>query len=245
MTSPSSHDCSMRLRQLLYGILLQEIPGVSSHDVTEISEQASEVCEFDRQGKTICKNFVKPVFHATNEADALPRPQDIVNLSIEERLRVLLACLEIKEEFLLELRSFAPEGLHLFCLATVYFVNHCSPVVKDACVQALLLTVVKLYILNDVTHGEVETGAIGSAQGSSCCFNKAVKRQANQALQKFYKSEYFSRKNLMCVETVHSLAQFQSCLFHAQMLNQVLLLPLSSPDPSRLMNGSFFYNGNP
>ena len=165
----------------------------------------------------------------------LPSLQQIVTSSRQERLTVLLKCLGASQDYLTCLDSFVPRGMHLFCLAIVFWVRSAKPVVDENHVRALLLCSVKLFLLNDVTVSENR----GESKDE---LSVHVKRTANSALQKFYKSEYFSRRNLMNVGIVHAFAQLQSCLFHSQMLNQILLCPLTSPDPAKLLNGSLFYN---
>ncbi|XP_075213309.1 single-strand DNA endonuclease protein asteroid [Lycorma delicatula] len=49
-------------------------------------------------------------------------------------------------------------------------------------------------------------------------------------------------KNLFSTKDIHIFAQFQSCLYHAMLLNSLLDLPFQQPVVSRLYSGTFVYN---
>uniref|UniRef100_UPI00398E6023 single-strand DNA endonuclease ASTE1-like isoform X2 n=1 Tax=Pristiophorus japonicus TaxID=55135 RepID=UPI00398E6023 len=211
MGRPSSHRCSLYIRQVMYGLLLgpSETDPDSAADVTGQCSKVHCVEEFARHERNLRKTSIQTVlkrFSSTGVHSLRSLPE----ISMSDRISFLLDTLKVKPTV-----QTVPAHLRLTVAATCYWIAHAEPRVTLHHLQALLLCIV--------------TGELHKLSGNWRC-EKGV-RVVHERL-----SRLRLRKQIrnLDIDVAHVFCQWQSCLLMGIYLNQALCYPLAVPDITRL-----------
>ncbi|XP_070574682.1 single-strand DNA endonuclease ASTE1-like [Ptychodera flava] len=150
-SKPSCNQTSKRIRQVIYGILLQRAGGSLEGEPSSAADVQS-VDEIDREGTQVrCRPIALmtslPVF------GPLPDLERVTNLDEEERKGLILEVLEVDQGRLQEI----PDELKLPVATTIYWRKKSDPQVSDHLVRVLLLGVTICHYGDDLTMDEVST----------------------------------------------------------------------------------------
>ncbi|XP_041867432.1 protein asteroid homolog 1 [Melanotaenia boesemani] len=256
----SSHCSSRAIRQAVYGILLQKVQDASQgrdggtrgpeirggrgrggrgnggrgHNMTAAAGVASVhaqgfntsvfVEEYDRLDLNLKKNQV--------EAHSLRNHIHLDGLSqapVAARLGVLLEVLGVRESTL----HSTPYHLHLAVAVTQFWLREAVPTPSQPLLQALVLGMV---------YGELSLNNQPGAtqrQHPAPLPNWAAERNVCAALDR--KRVRPGERKGLDIGVAHSISQWQSCLWSALCLNQLLLMPLPQPNLSWLFSGTLVH----
>ncbi|XP_067857946.1 single-strand DNA endonuclease ASTE1 isoform X2 [Heptranchias perlo] len=233
MCRPSSHKCSLYIRQVIYGLLLttnETCPDLTSGfsgrvpgEADIVSEEHSKVhCmeEFDRYERTLKKTSIQAVLKRfnSNEIHSLQRLPEIPML---DRINFLLETLKVKPDV-----QALPAHLHLTVAVTCYWVTHAEPKVTLHHLQALLLCIVtgELHkIIHKPDNRSSEEKGVGKVYDSLSWLRQRKQQMGN-----------------LDIDVAHVFCQWQSCLLMGIYLNQLLHCPLPAPDISRHIINQLF-----
>ena len=214
------------MRQLIYGLILTVDTGLAKTSSTAITE-------YDRKRADVAKTTLKSMWDMSGH-DQYPSWVVLATQEPDEQRQFFLHLLGIKDAAHAQLASLLPPGLLLACLVIIYWINHAEPVVTSNHVRAVLVCMLKLYLL-DRPKACLEWASL-----TGITEEDAV--DVERKLNRYKKSEYFSKNNKMDTSIVHGFAQYQSCLHYGQILNQLCMSPFDRPNPAVLLNGSLLYN---
>ncbi|XP_037119217.1 protein asteroid homolog 1 [Syngnathus acus] len=241
---PSSHRCATPIRQAIYGILLLEEKqmepvgfqqlkgqedsftqrGGKSQASVATPRQVSPVCveEIDRLNFNLKKIQVeaqrlKSHFHvnAICEVTGMMRRNAIC-----EVLRVNPSAL-----------AQVPASMYLPIAATSFWLQEAAPKPSQLHLQALILGMVygELVLMekNQISNYQIPVPKDNS-------FERRLIRQLDQIR--------LSSRDAMDIAAAHGFSQWQACLWSAQCLNQLLLLPFNEVHFSHLFSGSMVHS---
>lgn len=196
------------------------------------AESQPEVTEYDRFKKNVGQQQVPAWLPDDCPVQSLTAMQ---SLSEPERRSLLIMFLGIEEDVYARLSEFIPTSLMLPFMVVIYWTKHAEPPVTEAQLSSLLVCILYRHILDTSgEHRKSLTARIG--------INQAEASATEKKIRKFTKSEYFSKNTLVFIDVLSSCARFQSCLFYAGMLNELLASPLPAINAANLLNGSLNYN---
>ncbi|XP_007899893.2 protein asteroid homolog 1 [Callorhinchus milii] len=219
---PSSHNCSLHIRNVMYGLLLNsnEISpdstfNFSSAESGKTNSVAEKQCkmfyveEFDRHEQSLKKNTIqaKPGRYSLNQ---LPE------ISASVKASYLLEALEVKPDVLP-----LPAHLQLPVIITCYWMTHAEPRVTLFHLQALLLC----FMTGELHKMICEADSSGTLE---CGVQMVYDRL----------SHLKPRTRNLDVDVAHIFCQWQSCLLMGIYLNQLLGCPFPEPDLTRLYSGT-------
>lgn len=238
MKTGSAYDSALKLRRIIYGILLKgrtamdESPNVNPSRKTHVEE-------YDREIKNIKKSFILPLTVLPGYGN-LPSLHEISsNFSIEDKTSLLSAAVEC--DSLSE--SPLPPELKVVGGSVLYWVKNASPPISKNSLKTLL---VGILILNIKRFLQSDSGKERMTEN---CVVEVINRSSNKqlelvqnSLKKYFVKQEHSKKNPVDVQIVHAFAQFQSCVMFSVYINQILSCPIQSPNPAHFFNGTFLYN---
>ncbi|KAI2652941.1 hypothetical protein H4Q32_006281 [Labeo rohita] len=233
---PSSHTTSLSIRKTIYSLLLEK----ARHDsqtpqaVTQRGrgrgrqsqgkggQQCDVPCvdEYDRQNLILKKNTVE-----AQRPKSVPQLElaAIDKASIKVRLQILLGTLGVMDHVLQPL----PPNLCLPVCVTYFWMNNCKPKPCQPLLQAILLGIV---------YGELcwRTGhpndpLFGSKASASVC-QRLSHLRVNPG-----------QRRGLDLGVAHLLSQWQSCMWVAMFLNQLLCFPLPEPQCAWIFSGTLLH----
>ena len=131
----SANQCSLKLRQFMYGITRDEAAAAESQPEV----QSASVEEWDRHGNELQNYQVQPCDHIEGFGQ-LPSLCTVPDLEIAERRRLCLMLLESSTDLIQSL----PAELQLFAASLRFWINHAQPAIKGSHLRALLICSLKL-----------------------------------------------------------------------------------------------------
>ncbi len=267
MSHPSSYQCALPLRRLIYGIILSyehnnsREMSIDACDTDHGQNRASSkrcdiVEEIDREGKTQKRQVITPLY-SLPRGEHLPRLDEIHDLSAEQRLQCFHLALEVDPRVM----EGIPGDLKFVMACIAFWVNHAEPHVTECHLYALLACLFKLGAIDDLATNYVETSnavtdtALPSEhidpQMVSCltlqdlirdnCAATAIKEAAKTFKEFVHTPKHKYTQDFDAV-TVHIFSQFQTCVQAAAVLNTLLQCPVEVVSPDRFFSGTFLYN---
>ncbi|XP_061198279.1 protein asteroid homolog 1-like [Saccostrea echinata] len=235
--SQSSHQCSLKLRQLMYGILLSEdIAGLEKNDEVVVSRKCG-VEEYDRVGLDLTKKIVLPAraFEGYGPVPRLPAIPDLLSSYKENFLRQALNIPLFDTEHM-------TKDLELVLGIILYWVRNAKPKVTvyhlQAAVVCLIMLKVKWVLIHRGPTGTrenlIETAVLETP-------TETVK-EVRTRLHPYNARPEHSSKHPVDSELIHGFAQFQSCILVALQFNFLLQCPFPSPYTPHIFSGTFLYN---
>ncbi|XP_062846267.1 protein asteroid homolog 1 [Trichomycterus rosablanca] len=239
---PSSHEASLSIRQVIYGLLLSKKAvqsnvghgqrgrgrgGMGRGGLSGQSQMSSSPClveEYDRLNLNLRRTTVEAQL-----PDSLPQLNlsTLDKVAIPVRLKVLLGTLGVMEHVLEPL----PPHLCLPVCVTYFWVHSCKPKPSHTTLQTLLLGLV---------YGELcRRWAMPGDPLYSCALTASVCQRLNQL-----RINSGQRRGLD-LGVAHSLSQWQSCLWAGIYLNQLLCFPLPEPQCAWLFSGTLLHGLEP
>ena len=209
----SAHNCCLKLRQVIYAILLAEkvngrLTGSGKEDLaksvhqvaTDFEEERTQQCfdgihEWDRDGKGLKQRVIKPDCELVGDFTLFPSLGNIPSLSMSQRQCFVLNVLQCKPNHSLKT---LPGKFQLLIAALVLWVKTALPKVNKLYVEALLVSFLKLDCTAD---------------------GKPLTNQEKMCHE----------GSLFDLHAAHSFAQWQCVLNEATNLNLLLMEPLSTP----------------
>lgn len=238
----SSYACSLLLRRTLYGLLLN-----AEEDGNVLVE------EFDREGRSMTRQPVKPLFSVENYG-RLPTLHEIVDLDISVRQKLFNSILGFDAA-----ETKYPERLHTILAVIHYWLVRSASLTNENLVRSLLLGALLLRLLPKVSQPAKKI--CGKMMGSTdpegvipkpitdilISVDEAmlIPDDVDRVHKNFFK--FFSRpthNNAKHFDSdlVYSCNQFQTCYLFAKFLNRVLLKPYPEMEIHNFLNGTFLYN---
>lgn len=234
--APSTTNCCLGIRKVLYGILLpRKSPGQGATVVT--SEVPEFVTEYTRVIKNIKKIKIEPLVELPSYG-VLPVIGEVVNMKKNEKVSLLLSALGLSNSKVLEF----PEELQLPMAILMYWTRESDPRITLHQLIAMIICILAMEtirIQGQTTQPGSETCELdGIIQRSS----PGQVEQFLQNLRKYFNKTEHSKKHPVDMAVIHSFSQFQTCFLYSMILNQVLRQPFTCPSPATVFNGSFLYN---
>ncbi|XP_041931898.1 protein asteroid homolog 1 isoform X1 [Alosa sapidissima] len=245
---PSSHCTSLAIRQVIYGLLLlgrQQAPAHAPagrgrgrgrggrgsrgtrgcrHGGQSEAEGcvhiAPTVVEYDRCDLNLTKSTVDPV-----QLSGAPHVQIEMmdQTSVSARVQVLLRVLHIEERAL----GTVPPTLRLPMCVTSFWLQRSRPRPDPTILQAVIL---------GLTFGELSYRR--TITGDPMCSRPGVAAVLHRLHQ--LRVQRKERRGLN-LEVAHALSQWQSCMWAALCLNQLLCCPLPDPPCAWLFSGTLLH----
>ena len=250
MDEDSSYFCSVQIRQALYGILLSMDKDLCTNYPKKDVSRKTHVEEYDRERKDLKKRLIPPLFNLPDDI-VYPCLSQIPEMSAESRTQAFLAFLGVDDSILCDVNP----SLHVSVCALFYWVMHASPKVTVQHVQALLVCMIKLSVIDRTIRTgrsfyvpalgqltESEGTDEGTPVSSHSQYSMEECESAHERLQKFQPSPKHNNACKLDVTMLHAFAQYHACLRDAIYLNQILLEPLMHAEPALVFNGTFLYN---
>ncbi|XP_062385135.1 protein asteroid homolog 1 [Sardina pilchardus] len=251
---PSSHCTSLAIRQAFYGLLLLGRPhssppqaptsrgrggrggrcsrgksgggggGGGGHEGQSEAESCGHigpaVVEYDRCDLNLSKSTVHPV-HPSGSPHAMMEMMDQTPVSV--RVQVLLRVLHIEERAL----ATVPSTLRLPMCVTSFWLQHSKPRPEPTILQAVIL---------GLTFGEL--GYRRTITADPVCSRPGVA----SVLQRLHQLRLQRKERRgLNLEVAHALSQWQSCMWAALCLNQLLCCPLPDPPCAWLFSGTLLH----
>ncbi|KAK1173541.1 hypothetical protein AOXY_G3684 [Acipenser oxyrinchus oxyrinchus] len=213
---PSSHMCSLPIRQVMYGLLLN---GRNPSKVGKGSQGKNKgllVEEYCRHDLTLVKSQVKAVLTSSSESLSL---EAIAEVSLAVRLKILLETLGVKPCIVDAVSSH----LILPVAVTCYWLTHSAPKPKLMQLQALLMGIV----YGELRRLECDAGPRGPTDDVKIACDRLWRMRV--------------RQTDMDIKLAHIFCQWQACIHKSLYLNQLLCNPLQQPDISWLYSGTFVH----
>ncbi|XP_051729506.1 protein asteroid homolog 1 [Ctenopharyngodon idella] len=233
---PSSHTSSLSIRKTIYSLLLEKASptpqagtqrgrGSGRGDRNRQGkggQQCDTPCvnEYDRHELNLKKNTV--------EADR-PNSVPLLNLSAidkasaQVKLQVLLGTLGVMGHILEPL----PPHLCLPVCVTYFWMNNCKPKPSQPLLQAILLGMV---------YGELSWR---SAHPNDPLFGSKISASVCQRLSQLRVNP--GQRRSLDLGVAHLLSQWQSCMWVAMFLNQLLCFPLPEPQCAWIFSGTLLH----
>lgn len=231
----SSYNPSLRLRRVLYGILLK-----SELEAVERTETLSKDCcveEYERQDctKNLKKTLVEPVF-TLDGYGPIPSLCDLELLKVNEKRSLMFTLLDVtlKENT----KMFTDDNL-LFLMTMIYWIRNSNPKVNMFMVQTLIICWILLSLksyADDIEQRDDEMSKL------FCKASSQQRERVRKNLEKYLAVPQHNKRHPLDIDILHGFAQFQTCLLTVIHLNQVLDLPFSVINPATFLNGSFLYS---
>ncbi|MBN3305539.1 ASTE1 protein, partial [Amia calva] len=211
---PSSNMCSLPIRQVIYGLLLNGKINLLPKEITDDWHKVSKhrcnifkVEEFDRYNLDLKRTVIQAILPSSPEQCLL---QKIPEVPLPVRLQIFLETLGVKRSIV----HSVPHHLSLPVCVTCYWLTHSNPKPTLQYLQALVLGMV---------YGELCRLA---KNGASCPEVKAVREQLCRL--RVWRND---RQGLN-VGAAHLYSQWQASLQITNILNRLLCCPLPEPDCS-------------
>ncbi|XP_016297497.1 protein asteroid homolog 1-like isoform X2 [Sinocyclocheilus anshuiensis] len=231
---PSSHTTSLSIRKTIYSLLLEkarqdsQMPqgvnqrgrGRQSHG--KGGQQCGIPCvdEYDRQELNLKKNTVE-----AHRPSCVPQ-LDLASIDkapIQMRLQVLLGTLGVMDHVLQPL----PPHLCLPVCVTYFWMNNCKPKPSQPLLQAILLGLV--YGELSWRRAHPNDPLFGSKSSASVC-QRLSHLRVNPG-----------QRRGLDLGVAHLLSQWQSCMWVAMFLNQLLCFPLPEPQCAWVFSGTLLH----
>ncbi|XP_006635663.2 single-strand DNA endonuclease ASTE1 [Lepisosteus oculatus] len=218
---PSSNLCSLPIRQVLYGLLLnwkRHLSGETARGWNKVCKDKSStlsVEEFDRQDLNLRSTSVQAVLPRSPEQLLLHK---LAEVPLAVRLQTLLETLGVKPSVL----QAVPPHLSLPVSVTCYWLTHSKPRPEQQHLQALLLGLV---------YGELcRLGSAASCPGV---------RELREKLRRL--RVWRGDRQGMDMDAAHVFSQWQAALLTSHYLNQLLCCPVPEPDCSGVYSGTLVH----
>ncbi|KAL4235309.1 Protein asteroid 1 [Mactra antiquata] len=238
----STYACSRHIRACIYGILF------GSDDVRDGANRQNCVAEYDREGINTKKFYVKPIRNIDN-LPAIANIDVIPSMATDDRKKYLLGCLGMNLSLNVDMDSMHESSIVL-ALTLGVWVKHAQPKVTENHLKSLLICIIVLHIK------ALDWVKMKQSQGVSpyipimyqdifTAYKSTEESQLSSVMKRLEK--HFARpehtpRNPRDNRIIHGFSQYQSCYLDTLYLNQVLLLPVSIPSPSLILNSTFAYN---
>lgn len=235
--SQSSHQCSVQLRQLIYGILLSEDIAIEAKKGELLANRKYAVEEYSRQGLYLKKILVCPA--TTLEGyGPLPRLTEIPGILHTDRKNLLCQALNIPPFTTEEMTG----DLELVLGIILYWIKNAQPKVTlnhlRAAVVCLIMLKVKWVLIHHGATGCEENMIEATVLDTSIEIVKEVRTK----LHPYNAKPEHNRKHPVDSDLIHGFAQFQSCILVVLHLNYLLQRPFPSPYIPHIFSGTFLYN---
>lgn len=177
----------------------------------------------------------------------VPNLEQIQTMDCNARLSIFLEILGIEKSFFQNCIAYFPKSWHIFLIAIKYFKMHSD--IELSFVYSLILSKIMI-TLNDMKDGSKMYKFYGQSkhiEPVSTALRKIHRKDCNTALHYIYCYSHIKkdlRKNFKLYDLglVHCMSEFQSCLFHVNMLNGVFNKPYEDCNVWECYNGTFLYN---
>jgi hypothetical protein len=131
----SAHNCSSELRRVNYGIIIKPMKvGKESKEIRK------KVTEWSRDGRGLLRYTIQPLCEPINGYGELPSLENLKDLEVDKRRKLLLIVLEADTKAIKSL----PDDFQLLATSVRYWITKATPRVNLAFVQALLLVHLQL-----------------------------------------------------------------------------------------------------
>ncbi|XP_073677383.1 single-strand DNA endonuclease ASTE1 [Garra rufa] len=233
---PSSHTTSLNIRKTIYSLLLEKArrDGQTPQAVSQRGRgrgrpsqgnggqqcDVPRVDEYDRQVLNLKKNTVEA--HRPNCVPQLDLAA-IDKASTQVRLKILLGTLGVMDHVLQPL----PPHLCLPVCVTYFWMKNCKPKPSQPLLQAILLGLVYGELSWRKSHPN--DPLFGSKASTSVC-QRLSRLRVNPG-----------QRRGLDLGVAHLLSQWQSCMWVAMFLNQLLCLPLPEPQCAWVFSGTLLH----
>ncbi|XP_062610059.1 protein asteroid homolog 1-like [Saccostrea cucullata] len=235
--SQSSHQCSLKLRQLMYGILLSEdITSLEKNGELAVNRKCG-VEEYDRVGFDLTKKIVLPalVLEGYGPVPRLPALPDLLSSDKESFLREALNMPLFNLEHM-------TKDLELVLGIILYWVRNAKPKVTVYHLQAALVCLIMLKVKWVLIH----RGPTGTGENliETAVLETPIEtvKEVRTRLHPFNAKPEHSSKHPVDSELIHGFAQLQSCILVGLQLNFLLQCPFPTPYLPHIFSGTFLYN---
>ncbi|XP_016150326.1 protein asteroid homolog 1-like [Sinocyclocheilus grahami] len=227
---PSSHTSSVSIRKTIYSLLLEKARqdsrvthrGRGRQSQGKGGQQCNIPCvdEYDRQELNLKKNTVEAL-----RPNCVPQLTlaAIDKASTQVRLQVLLGTLGVMDSVLQPL----PPHFCLPVCVTYFWMNNCKPKPSHPLLQAILLGLV---------HGELSWRR---AHPNDPLFGSKASASVCQRLSQLRVNP--GQRRGLDLGLAHLLSQWQSCMWVALFLNQLLGFPLPEPQCAWVFSGTLLH----
>ncbi len=271
MTEPSVHQCSLPLRQIVYGILFSagnspENDLRSSYPVLveEVGRYAEEIDTASQTGKGRIRqkfDWVKPRFQLSDETP-VPSLWEIPDLTQPDRLEGLCACLGVP----VTVTESVPADLRLFSLCVLYWRHSGQPSVEAfpidsrTVISSLILCALKVGALDllspsmstqDPELTENANSILDASAASSMSMSSLIQIHCTQSeitesrkhLCRFQKEPTYKeyRNHPFDPPLVHVYSEIQGCIRAGMALNALWRSPCARVSPARILNGTLYH----
>uniref|UniRef100_A0A8C2IQV0 Asteroid homolog 1 n=1 Tax=Cyprinus carpio TaxID=7962 RepID=A0A8C2IQV0_CYPCA len=228
---PSSHTTSLSIRKTIYSLLLEKASqdsqtpqGVNQRGRSQGKggQQSGIPCvdEYDRQELNLKKNTVE-----AHRPSCVPQLDlaAIDKAPTQIRLQVLLGTLGVMDHVLQPL----PPHLCLPVCVTYFWMNNCKPKPSQPLMQAILLGLV--YGELNWRRAHLNDPVFRSKPSASVC-QRLSHLRVNPG-----------QRRGLDLDVAHLLSQWQSCMWAAMFLNQLLCFPLPEPQCAGVFSGTLLH----
>ncbi|XP_043074428.1 protein asteroid homolog 1 [Puntigrus tetrazona] len=232
---PSSHATSLSIRKTIYSLLIEKARQ-ESHMPQGVNQRGQGgrggqsqgkggqqcyipcVDEYDRQELKLKKNTVE-AHQPKSQLDLAA----IDKVPKQVKLQVLLGTLGVMDHII---QPFPPHLCLPVCV-TYYWMKNCKPKPSQLLLQAILLGLVYGELSWRRTHPN--DPLFGSKASASVC-QRLSRLRVNPG-----------QRRGLDLGVAHLLSQWQSCMWAAMLLNQLLCFPLSEPQCAWVFSGTLLH----
>jgi hypothetical protein len=235
--SQSSYQCSVKLRQLIYGILLSEDISTESKKDELPANRKHAVEEYNRQGLFLKKVLISPATDLEGFGP-LPRLTEIPGILHTDRKNLLSRALNIPSFTIKEMTG----DLELVLGIILYWIKNAQPKVTLNHLRAMVVCLIMLKVKWVLIHHGATGCEENMIEAAVLDTPTETVKEVRTKLHPYNSKPDHNKKHPVDSDLIHGFAQFQSCILVVLQLNYLLQCPFPSPHIPHMFSGTFLYN---